>query len=107
MRLGKNKGKYLLALAALVANTVVGHAQRHANDSRMYFDYGEPMMSSVIQSADGHSADVRITTASSMFSFLRTRGNAPSPYFAIRDITIEVDEQGTTQPLLTKNHVDT
>jgi GWxTD domain-containing protein len=107
MRLGKNKGKYILALAALVANTVVGHAQRHSDDSRMYFDYGEPMMSSVIQSADGRSADVRITTASSMFSFLRTRGNATAPYFAIRDITIEVDEQGTTQAVLTKNHVDT
>src|SRR5947199_2161659 len=107
MRLGRKNRMYLLALAAMAGTATASHAQRHAYDSRMYFDYGDPMMSSVLQSADGRSADVRITTASSMFSFLRTKGDAKAPYYAVRDITIEVEEQGNVQPLLTRNHVDT
>ena len=107
MRLGKQK-IYLLALAMMAGISSIASAQRHAYDSRLYFDYGDPIMSSVIQSADGQTADVRITTASSMFSFLRTRGaDAKAPYYAIRDVTIQVEEQGSAQPVLVKNHVDT
>jgi GWxTD domain-containing protein len=83
------------------------HTSWHSDDSRIYFDYGEPVMTSVVQSADGHSADVRITTANSMFSYLRAANTKLGSYYAIRDITIEVDEQGTAEPVLTKNVIDT
>ncbi len=82
-------------------------AQWHSHDSRMYFDYGDPMMTSVIQSADGHAADVRLTTANSMFSFVRTANSAKGQYYAIRDVTIEVVEKGEAQPVITRNVVDT
>jgi GWxTD domain-containing protein len=92
---------------ALVASLVLGatniYAQRHARDSRQYFDYGDPLMSSVLQSPDGKSVEVRVNTASSMFSFLRARDG----YYALRDITITVNEEGNGQPVVTRNRLDT
>ncbi len=96
------------AAIAVVAMMFVSAAsaqtsQWHSDDSRMYFDYGDPVMASVIQAPDGHSADVRLTTANTMFSFLHSANG----YFAVRDITIEVDEAGTSEPVVTKNFIDT
>jgi len=82
-------------------------AQRHSHDSRIYFDYGEPMMSSVIQSADGRSVDVRITTANSMFSFLRAKKAKNGAYYAVRDVTIEIQEHGEGLPVISRNKMDT
>ena len=93
------------ALAAVCAGSAL--AQRHSHDSRIYFDYGEPMMSSIVQSADGRSVDVRLTTANSMFSFLRARKAANGQYYAIRDVTIEVEEKGSGQPIVSRNIIDT
>ena len=85
----------------------VASAQWHSHDSRMYFDYGDPVMTSVEQSPDGRTADVRITTASSMFSFLRTKNPDRGAYYALREVTIQVLEQGNAQPVLTRNINDT
>lgn len=98
-----------LAMASL---TIAGaasarHSHWHSDDSRMYFDYGNPVMASVVQSPDGRMADVRITTANSMFSYLRVANSRLGSYFAVRDVTIEVDEQGNTEPVVTKNVIDT
>ena len=94
----------VIAIAAL-AN--VASAQWHSHDSRMYFDYGDPLMTSVVQSPDGRSAEVRLTTSSSMFSFLRSKNPDRGAYYALREVTIEVLEQGNAQPVLTKNLIDT
>lgn len=98
-----------LVMGALMGTISQAWAQRmhshwHSDDSRMYFDYGDPVMASVIQSPDGHTADVRLTTANSMFSFLHARNGE---YFAVRDVTVEVDEAGNPQPVATKNIIDT
>ncbi len=82
-------------------------AQWHSHDSRMYFDYGDAIMTSVVQSPDGRTADVRLTTSSSMFSFLRTKNPDHGAYYAMREVTIEVLEQGNAQPVLTRNIIDT
>lgn len=94
-----------IALCAIVIMATTTHAQRrsHAADSRQYFDYGDPLMSSVLESPDGRSIDVRVNTASSMFSFLRAREG----YYAIRDLTIIVNEEGNAQPILTRGRLDT
>ncbi len=73
----------------------------------MYYDYGDPVMTSVIQSPDGRTADVRLTTSNAMFSFLRAKDPARGEFYAIRDITIEAIEQGDVQPLLSRNIHDT
>lgn len=96
-----------LAIASLMITTTAFAQQWHSDDSRIYFDYGDPIMANVVQLPDGHSADVRITTANAMFSYLRTVKTSLGSYFAVRDITIEVDEQGTNAPVLTKNVIDT
>ena len=100
-------GTLFMALLAISVSTLSLRAQWHTHDSRMYFDYGDPMMTSVIQSPDGLSADVRVTTASAMFSFQRAKNQARGAYFAIRDVTVEVNEENNPQPLVTKNTVDT
>src|SRR5438067_377422 len=87
----------ILGIASMTARA------QHAHDSRQYFDFGDPLMTSVLQSPDGRTVDVRVNTASSMFSFLRAREG----YYAIRDLTIQVTEEGTTQPLLTRDRMDT
>ncbi len=98
----------VLIISALLFGSVTrAGAQRHAHDSRGYFDYGDPMMTSVIQSADGKTADVRVNTASAMFSFQRAKNSPRGAYFAIRDVTIEVSEDGSTQPLMTRTRLDT
>ncbi len=97
----------ILALFALIANASASHAQWHSRDSRMYYDYGDPIMTNTIQSPDGHTAEVRLTTANSMFSFLRLKNSSSGKYYALRDITIEVTQQGNEQPLVTKNELDT
>ncbi len=92
---------------AITAFTHGAEAQWHSHDSRMYFDYGDPVMTTVVQSPDGRTADVRLTTASSMFSFLRSKNPDHGAYYALREVTIEVLEQGNAQPILTRNIVDT
>ncbi|MFI5201507.1 MAG: hypothetical protein ACHQNE_03890 [Candidatus Kapaibacterium sp.] len=56
-----------VASAATAQQWSAQHSHWHSDDSRMYFDYGNPVMASVVESPDGRSADVRITTANSMF----------------------------------------
>lgn len=92
-------------LAVGISN--IASAQWHSHDSRMYFDYGDPIMTSVIQSPDGRTADVRLTTSSSMFSFLRAKNPDKGAYYALREVTLEVLEQGNAQPVLTRNIIDT
>jgi GWxTD domain-containing protein len=102
-------GMKRIAMTALMATASFGglRAQSHALDSRTYFDYGDPLMTSVIQSPDGRTAEVRVSTASAMFSFQRPRETSHGAYYAIRDVTIEVTEKGDEQPVLTRNIVDT
>jgi GWxTD domain-containing protein len=99
--------KYLSFAIAIAVCASDASAQWHSHDSRMYFDYGNPVMTSVVQSPDGRSADVRITTSSSMFSFLRTKNPDRGAYYASREITIEVLEQGNSQPIVSRNITDT
>ncbi len=99
--------KYLTTAIVIATFANVASAQWHSHDSRMYFDYGEPVMTSVIQSPDGRATDVRITTANSMFSFLRSKDTAKGAYYALRNVTIEAREQDNEQPLVTRNTVDT
>src|ERR1035441_8003128 len=103
----KYKLNIAIGFALAVACTRGADAQWHSHDTRMYFDYGEPMMSRVVQAADGRSVEVRLTTANSMFSFLRSKKVAKSEYYAIRDVTIEVEEQGNGQPIVSRNIIDT
>ncbi|HET6400364.1 MAG TPA: GWxTD domain-containing protein [Candidatus Kapabacteria bacterium] len=93
--------------AAMAQQWSAQHSRWHSDDSRIYFDYGDPVMASVVESPDGRAADVRITTANSMFSYLRLANSRLGSYFAVRDVTIEVDEQDSTEPVFTKNVVDT
>lgn len=99
--------KYLTIAIAIAAFAKGASAQWHSHDSRMYFDYGDPIMTSVVQSPDGRTADVRLTTSSSMFSFLRSKNPDHGAYYALREVTIEVLEQGNAQPVLTRNIIDT
>src|SRR5438445_10375919 len=104
----KNRLKTIAMTAIIVsAMPMMATAQQHSHDSRMYFDYGDPLMTSVIQSPDGKTADVRVTTASSMFSFQRAKDQSRGTYYAIRDVTIEVSEPDDAQPALTRNRLDT
>ena len=99
-----------LANAQSLSWTCSTTLQGHSRDSRSYFDFGEPSFTSVIQSPDGSSADIRVTTSSAMFSFMRTEKSkdiAKGAYFAVRDLTIEVSEHGDAQPVLTRNRIDT
>ncbi len=99
--------KYLSIAVTIAAFATNASAQWHSHDSRIYYDYGDPVMTSVIQSPDGRTADVRISTSSSMFSFLRTKNSDRGAYYASRAITIEVLEQGSVQPSLSRNITDT
>lgn len=106
-------GVAIIAIAALnfvrpasgqyAEQTYGEHSRWHSDDSRMYFDYGDPLMASVIQSPDGRTEDVRLTTANALFSFLHSANG----YFAVRDVTIEIDEAGSPEPVVTKNFIDT
>jgi len=96
-----------LIIASLTLGSTASAQRWHSDDSRTYFDYGEPIMATVVQSPDGHSADVRVTTANSAFSYLRAASTKLGSYYAIRDLTIEVDEQDNTQPVFTTNVIDT
>ncbi|HZK76216.1 MAG TPA: GWxTD domain-containing protein [Candidatus Kapabacteria bacterium] len=98
---------FTVATAASAQQWSAQHSQRHSDDSRIYFDYGDPVMASVVQSPDGRSADVRVMTANAMFSYLRAANTKLGSYYAIRDVTIEVDEQDIAEPVLTKNVIDT
>lgn len=98
---------YLLIAVAVAAYTNAAFAQWHSRDSRKYFDYGEPLMTSVIQSPDGHVADVRITTSNSMFSFLHSKNPGSGAYYAIRNVTIDAVERDNEQPILSRNVIDT
>lgn len=95
-----------LALPA-IAQRHLRDARMHSHDSRMYFDYGDPLMTSVIQSPDGRTLDVRLATASSMFSFLRSHDATRGAYYAIRDVTVQVTEDGSTQPVVAHDRTDT
>ena len=96
-------GMVRAASAQYAEQTPGQHSRWHSDDSRMYFDYGEPVMASVIQSPDGRTADVRVTTANALFSFL----HAANGYYAVRDVTMEIDEAGNPEPVVTKNFIDT
>src|ERR1044071_920314 len=96
-------GKAIGAIVMVGTIAAGSQAQHHARDSRQYFDYGDPLMSSIIQSPDGKTVDVRVNTASSMFSFLR----AQNGFYAIRDLTITVNEEGNSEPLATRDRIDT
>ncbi|MDP4200203.1 MAG: GWxTD domain-containing protein [Bacteroidota bacterium] len=95
------------ALAQSGGHGYGSHSRMHAHDSRQYFDYGNPLMSSVLQSADGRALDVRLATASSMFSFLRSGDAARGAYYAIRDVTVLVTEEGNAQPVISRDRIDT
>ena len=112
MRKHKRNGLIVFGAMALLMLQMVPRvvsAQGHSQDSRSYFDFGDQYYTSVVESPDGASADVRVTTSSAMFSFMRTATPKATKgaYFAIRDLTIEVDESGETQPVLTRSRVDT
>jgi GWxTD domain-containing protein len=97
----------LLALATLATTA---NAQRYSQDKRTYFDFGEPYYCSLIQSANGHSADVLINTSSALFSFLRSTSAHDTKlgeYYAIRDVTVEVTDRATSDVLSTKSSLDT
>ena len=57
--LGKAIGAIVMAGTLAGAFATGASAQRHARDSRQYFDYGDPLMSSVLQSPDGKAVEVR------------------------------------------------
>ncbi len=98
----------LITHAASAQPAAMGHYSNwHSDDSRMYFDYGDPVMAHVVQAPDGHTVDVRVTTANSMFSFLRCVPTKFGSYYAVRDVTFEVNEKGNAEPVLTKNVTDT
>lgn len=101
----------LLGLAVMT-NMMAGSAsaQRYSLDKRTYFDFGEPFYCSLIQSADGRTADVLVNTSSALFSFLRT--NTPSlrkngGYYAIRDVTVEVVDRASNDVISTHSSLDT
>jgi GWxTD domain-containing protein len=98
------------AFAQPPARTWTATAEWHSRDSRSYFDFGDPCYTSVVQSPDGSSADVRVTTASALLSYERTQKPseiAKGAYYAIRDLTIEVNEQSESQPVITRDVIDT
>jgi GWxTD domain-containing protein len=102
-KLGKAIGAIVMAGSLACAFATGASAQHHARDSRQYFDYGDPLASSMLQSPDGKTVEVRVNTASSMFSFLR----AQNGFYAIRDLTITVNEEGNSEPLVTRDRIDT
>jgi GWxTD domain-containing protein len=98
------------ALFALASLAGMASAQRYSQDNRTYFDFGDPYYCSLIQSADGKSADILINTSSALFSFLKTSKAADQKhgnYYAVRDVTIEVVDRGTNDVLSTKSALDT
>lgn len=81
-----------------------------SQDSRAYFDFGEQFYSTASQSPDNKYVDIRLNTASAMFSFVRSNSAkdlARGAYYAIRDVTIELNEKGVAMPVITKGFKDT
>lgn len=101
--------KHLAALAVL-SLPYIASAQMSAQDNRVYFDYGEPFYASLNQSPDNKFIDVRLNTASSMFSFVRSSAKKDldrGAYYAVRDVSIEVTEKGNVMPIVTRGFKDT
>lgn len=104
------KKRLAAALLGLASLAGTASAQRYSLDNRTYFDYGDPYNCSLIQHADGKSADVLINTSSALFSFLRSNNatlKERGEYYAIRDVTTEVIDRGSSDVLSTKSSVDT
>jgi len=99
-----------LGLVALVLQSGSASAQKYAQDTRSYFDFGEQFYSSVVQSANGKSLDVRLTSASALLSFVRSnsqQAKTKGEYYAVRDVTVEINKRGVSQAILTQSVKDT
>ncbi|MEP7234987.1 MAG: GWxTD domain-containing protein [Ignavibacteriota bacterium] len=105
--MGKALSIIILVACSLAEGTL--SAQPFAHDMRSYFDFGEQFYAAAEESADARSLDVRINTANSLFSFLKTdKANAlRGSYFAVRDISIEIREKPAGQTLKALNIRDT
>ena len=106
----RNMKKIITVAALILAMSGSANAQMSSQDSRAYFDFGEMFYSSASQSADNKYVDIRLNTASAMFSFVRSnsqRDIARGAYYAIRDVTIELNEKGNAMPLVTRGFKDT
>ncbi len=108
------RNRFSTFLLLLVVTTVTwitpACAQHYSSDSRNYFDYGEQFYSRVLERADQRALDIRLNTASAMFSFLRADHlpNHPADgYYAVRDVYIELTERGNSQAIASKSLVDT
>jgi GWxTD domain-containing protein len=101
----------LLGLTSMITMMVgSASAQRYSLDKRTYFDFGEPFYCSLIQSADGRTADVLVNTSSALFSFLRTNTaqlRKHGEYYAIRDVTVELIDRASKDVILTHSSLDT
>src|SRR3954470_3544479 len=102
--------KFITLLALIFAFATSANAQMSSQDSRAYFDFGEQFYSSASQSPDNKFVDIRLNTASAMFSFVRSNSQkdlARGAYYGIRDVTIELNEKGLAMPVITKGFKDT
>jgi GWxTD domain-containing protein len=102
--------KIITSLALIIALATSAGAQMSSQDSRVYFDFGEQFYSGASQSPDNKFVDIRLNTASAMFSFVRSNSKkdiARGAYYAIRDVTIELNEKGVVMPVITKGFKDT
>jgi GWxTD domain-containing protein len=102
--------KFITSLALVFAFATSAGAQMSSQDSRAYFDFGEQFFSSASQSPDNKFVDIRLNTASAMFSFVRSNSQkdiARGAYYAIRDVSIELNEKGVAMPVVTKGFKDT
>lgn len=102
--------KFITSLAVMLAIATSADAQMSSQDSRAYFDFGEQFYSTANQSPDNKFVDIRLNTASAMFSFVRSntpKDLARGAYYAIRDVSIELNEKGVAMPVITKGFKDT
>lgn len=100
----------LFGIATFIGTATLASAQMSAQDSRIYFDFGEQFYAAANQSPDNKYVDIRVNTASAMFSFVRSstkKDVARGAYYAIRDITIELSEKGNAMPVITRGFKDT
>jgi GWxTD domain-containing protein len=102
--------KFITSLALVFAMATSASAQMSSQDSRAYFDFGEMFYSAASQSPDNKFVDIRLNTASAMFSFVRSNAQKDldrGAYYAIRDVSIELVEKGVAMPVVTKGFKDT
>lgn len=100
----------ITSLALIIALATSASAQMSSQDSRIYFDFGELFYSSANQSPDNKFVDIRLNTASAMFSFVRSSSEkalSRGAYYAIREVTIELNEKNVAMPVITKGFKDT